>query len=525
MAQKPVARNDAPGEILFRAAEAMSIAGRPASRRRLLQEAARRGPDLQTAQIWHDRAVSRKDFGYIHDLSLPLTFGRPGADLPEWLISARNEADIHTHYSAEELRQRLDLLQPGPASDRSGPLCYVLHMSLPENGSGYAVRSHHLVRAMQKLGMNPYCVTRLGFPGDTDLPADAAVQVVDGVSYHRILQPGKRNFRNIQYTIDAARALVEKLGPLQPRAIMAASNHENAAPALLAARYLGVPFIYDMRGFWELSALAANPQNAGTPHFNKLVQMEAELARQADLVFTLTDAMRGELRRRGVGNPAIHLLPNAADPDAFQPRPRDIHLAQKLGIAEDVPVIGYIGSFTLYEGLDDIVRACVGLHRKGHDFRLLMIGSEPPYLEGRITKEIRQIAAEGGISDKLLMPGRVPVNEVEQWYSLVDIVPLPRKDMPVTELVSPLKPLEAMAMEKAVVVTDLSALKEIVSHQETGIVVPRSNPGALADALADLIANPDLRRALGKRARERVVAERNWDAVTRHLRDTMDQVL
>ncbi|MDO5703559.1 MAG: glycosyltransferase family 4 protein [Paracoccus sp. (in: a-proteobacteria)] len=525
MTQKPIVRNDASGEILFRAAEAMSIAGRSASRRRLLQEAARRGSDLQTAQIWHDRAASRKDFGYIRDLSLPLTSGRPETALPEWLMSARNEADIHTHYCAEELRYRLDILQPGPVSDRSGPLCYVLHMSLPESSSGYAVRSHHLMRAMQKLGIDPYCVTRLGFPGDTDLPSEAVVQVIDGVSYHRILQPGKRNFRNIRYAVDAARALVEKLGPLQPRAIMAASNHENAAPALLAARYLGVPFIYDMRGFWELSSLSVNPQNADTPQFHKLVQMEAELARQADLVFTLTDAMRGELRRRGVGNPAIYLLPNAADPEAFQPRPRNSTLAQKLGIGDSVPVIGYIGSFNLYEGLDDIVRACVKLHRKGQDFRLLMIGSEPPYLEGRITNEIRQIAVEGGISDKLLMPGRVPVNEVEQWYSLVDIVPLPRKDMPVTELVSPLKPLEAMAMEKAVVVTDLSALKEIVMHQDTGIVVPCNNTDALADALVDLITNPEVRRALGKRARERVVAERNWDAVTRHLRDALSQVL
>lgn len=525
MAQKPTAPKDASAELLFCAAEVMRIAGRPASRRIFLEEAARRGLDLQTVQILHDRAVSSKDLGYVQDLNLPLTSDRLIDNLPEWLMFAHDDADIHAPYCAEELRHRLDRLQSGPASDRSGPLCYVLHMSLPENGSGYAVRSHQLMRAMQKLGMNFYTVTRLGFPSDIGLSPKAAAHVVDGVSYHRIMQPGKRDFQDIRYMIEAARALVEKLGPLQPRAIMAASNHENAAPALLAARYLGAPFIYEMRGFWELSALAANPQDADTPQFKMLVEMEAELARQADLVFTLTDAMRGELYRRGVSNPAIHILPNAADPEEFQPRPRDKALARKLKIADNVPVIGYIGSFNLYEGLDDIARACVELHRRGHDFRLLMIGSEPPYLKNRITKEIRRIAAQGGIGKKLVMPGRVPVNEVERWYSLVDIVPLPRKDMPVTELVSPLKPLEAMAMEKAVVVTDLSALKEIVTHHETGLVVPRSNPDALADALAELIANPDLRQALGQRARERVIAERNWDAVTRRLRDSLDQLL
>lgn len=525
MAEKPAAKVDAHGEDLLCAAEVMSMAGRPASRQRLLQEAVRFRPNLQTAKAWHDRAAARNDRSYICDLGLSLTLDCRGSALPEWLLSARGEADKHATYCAEDLHHRLDLLHPGPLSDRSGPLCYALHMSLPENGTGYAVRSHHLIRAMKKLGRDVYCVTRLGFPGDVGLPAQQAAEVVEGVRYHRILQPGKRDFSDMQYVTAATRALVDQLAPLQPRAIMAASNHENAVPALLAARHLGVPFIYEMRGFWELSALAANPQNADTPAFNRLVQMEAEVARQADLVFTLTDAMKGELRRRGVGNPAIHLLPNAADPAAFQPRARDAALAQKLGIADDIPVIGYIGSFTLYEGLDDIVRACVSLHRSGRDFRLLMIGSEPPYLEGRITGEIRRIAQEGGITDKLLMPGRVPVHEVEQWYSLVDIVPLPRKDMPVTELVSPLKPLEAMAMEKAVVVTDLSALKEIVTHQETGIVVPRSDPEALARALSELIADPALRRALGKRARARVVAERNWDAVTRTLCDTLDRVL
>jgi len=525
MNQETSIENDTQSEALLLAAEEISIAGRPASRRRLLREAVRRGGNLQKAKLWYDRAVVRNDRGYVRDLSLPLTFGQTNDNVPQWLISARIEADEHAPYCAEELRYRLDLLQPGRVSDLSGPFCYVLHMSLPDNGSGYSVRSHHLVRGMQNLGMNIHCITRLGFPGDIGLPAQAPLHVVDNVRYHRILRPGKRDFANMAYVTDAAHALVEELAPLNPRAIMAASSHQNATPALLAARFLGVPFIYEKRGFWELSDLAANPQREGTPLFNRLVRMEAELARQADLVFTLTDAMRRELRRRDVENRAIHILPNAADPDALQPGPRNMRMAQKLGLSNDVPVIGYIGSFTLYEGLDDIVRACVNLFRRGHDFRLLMIGSEPSYLKDRIIPTMRQIATEGGIVDKLIMPGRISVDEVREWYSLIDIVPLPRKGMRVTDLVAPLKPLEAMAMEKAVVVSDLSALKEIVTHDETGLVVPHSDPEALADALARLIADPALRRSLGERARGKILTELNWDAVARKLRDTVDRVL
>lgn len=512
-------------EALFLAAETMSMAGRAPSRRALLGEAVRRHPDIAAARIWHDRASERDDPGYVHDLALTLAGGSPDADLPDWLVRARNRADDHAPYCAEELRRRLALTRTAQAPDRDGPLCYVLHMSLPENGSGYAVRSHHLIRALQKDGLDLHCVTRLGFPGDIGQPSDAAAQIVDGVTYHRIHQPGKRAFRNMRYAAQAARVLAGELAPLRPRAIMAASNHENAAPALLAARHLGVPFIYEIRGFWELSTLANNPGFDETERFRTLVEMETELARQADLVFTLTEAMRDELHRRGTGSPNIHILPNAADPDLFRHAPRDADLAARLDIPAGVPVIGYIGSFTSYEGLDDLVRAGVALHRRGQDFRLLLVGSEPAYLEGRICPDLHRIAAEGGITDKLIMPGHVPVQEVDRWYSLVDIVPITRKDLPVTRIVAPLKPLEAMAMEKCVVVTDLPALKEIVTHGETGIVVPGNDTGALAEALAQMIADPDRRRALGQKARERVVRDRNWDAIARSLRKTAEETL
>lgn len=514
------------GNALFRAAEMVSIAGRDASRRVLLAQAVTRSPDVQIAQNWYDRASGRGDQGYIRDfLGAALSASRPDAELPKWLVAARDEADKIAPYSASELRERLAIARPISPSDRSGPLCYVLHMSLPENASGYAVRSHHLVQAMQKNGIDPYCVTRLGFPRDAGQPSDAPQQIVDGVTYHRILGPSIRKFHNMQYLSAAARALVEQLRPLEPRAIMAASNHENAAPALLAARQLGVPFIYEMRGFWELSGLAVNPSNAKSEQFKTTVEMEAELARQADLVFTLTNAMREELRRRGVENPNIRILPNAADPDVFRPAPRDAELSRKLGIAPNIPVIGYVGSFTTYEGLDDLVRACARLPQKGHDFRLLLVGSEPKYLKDKICPELERLASEGGISDKLIMPGRVPVHDVDRWYSLIDIVPIARKDLQVTRLVPPLKPLEAMAMGKSVVVTDLPALREIVTDSEDGIIVPCNDIDALADALGLLISDSDLRRGLGVRARDVVVGGRNWDDVVVSLKQAFSQTL
>ena len=187
--------------------------------------------------------------------------------------------------------------------------------------------------------------------------------------------------------------------------------------------------------------------------------------------------MRDELVRRGVDPATITLLPNSCDPERFTPRGRDAALAARLGIPASVPVIGYIGTFVQYEGLEDLVAACAMLHGRGRDFRLMLIGNEnvSGTEKGPITAEIERIAAEAGLSDRLIMPGRVPHEEVAAYYSLIDIAPFPRKPQPVTEMVSPMKPLEALAMEKAVVVSSVAALTEMIADEETGLVFAKGD--------------------------------------------------
>jgi glycosyltransferase involved in cell wall biosynthesis len=282
---------------------------------------------------------------------------------------------------------------------------------------------------------------------------------------------------------------------------------------LIAAKKLGIPFIYEVRGFWEVTRVSREPEYSYTSNYHLMVLYEALTAKHSDHVFTLTEPMREELVERGVDGSKITLLPNSCDPTRFTPRDRDLDLASTLNIPSKVPVIGYIGSFVIYEGLEHLAEACSLLKKKGIEFRLLIVGNENTSGNDRgpITQEILGVAKEGEFSDWLIMPGRVPHDKVESYYSLIDIAPFPRKPWPVCEMVSPMKPLEALAMEKAVIVSSVRALVEMVKEGDTGLVFNKGSIESLAEQLELLISNPELRQKLGENGRRWVESERTWN--------------
>ena len=287
---------------------------------------------------------------------------------------------------------------------------------------------------------------------------------------------------------------------------MAASNYVAALPALIAARRCGIRMAYEVRGFWEITKASRDPEAKNSMEHRLKVRIDEKLGAMADQIFTLSNTMRDELIRCKVPAEKISLLPNCCDPDQFYPRPRDTVLAKKYNLPDDVPVIGYVGSFVDYEGLDDLTRACVSLRTKGYNFRLLLVGAS----DGPIYDRITQVAHREGLADWLIMPGRVSFDQVEALYSLIDIAPFPRKSVLVTELVTPLKPLEAMAMGKAVIMSSVGAMAEMVEDDVTGLVFQKGNSQALTTVMARMLDDSNLRQSLGRKAREYVKAERTW---------------
>ena len=398
----------------------------------------------------------------------------------------------------------------------AGRLVYMLHNSLPWSSGGYATRAHGMALGMAAAGLEVVCLTRPGFPLDIKPELEPervpGEEVIEGITYRRITSPLRTDMLIQDYMLAAADVLTAEFERLRPEWVISASNHVTALPALIAARRLGVPFVYEVRGFWEITRLSRDPEFGQKAAFKVQTLLEGGAAQRADHVFTLTGPMRDELVQRGVNRETVTLLPNSVDPDRFTPRGRDADLAARLDIPADVPVIGYIGTFVQYEGLDDLVAACAILRARGRTFRLMLVGNENASGQdkGPITETIERTAAESGLTDWLIMPGRVPHEEVEAYYSLIDIAPFPRKPQPVTEMVSPLKPLEALAMGKAVVVSSVRALTEMIANDETGLVFAKGSVESLAYTLDRLIGDPDLRTRLARAGRAWVARERTW---------------
>lgn len=416
-----------------------------------------------------------------------------------------------------------------------GRVAYVLYSSLPWLSTGYAVRSHRLAQALRDAGADLHCLTRPGFPWDEDpavlsedMPIEAPRQdEIAGVPYHRIADPQFGRWQNYQaYVGGSADALMARFLELRPGVVMAASNHACALPALIAARRLGLPVVYDMRGFWELSRAARDPEFLGSAQYRHERWLETEVARQADHVFTLSPPMREALMGRGVAAEQVSYLPNGCDPGSFAPPGRGRRLAAELDLPEGVPIIGYVGSFPAYEGLEDMVAAAADLKAAGHRFRLLLVGDEKGTgLRGTpVTHALRRLAAELGLGDWLLMPGRVPFEEVPDWLDLIDICVFARRPLLVTEMVAPLKPVEAMAAGKAIVLSSVGGMQGLVQDGESGLVFAKGDRADLERQLARLLVDPEFRRRLGRTAQERAEAEYAWSSIGARMLDRLEAV-
>lgn len=397
--------------------------------------------------------------------------------------------------------------RPEPAWEPvAGRVLNLLAYSLPGTSNGYAIRSHGLLTAVREAGWDVQPTTRPGYPLDTEREQEGAElsleDDVGALTYRRLPSPSRRVLGHTSYLMAAADEIGALIRAVRPQLVHAASNYLTALPAAIAAREAGLPFVYEVRGFWDITRASSDPAFAHSAECRQLRRFETELLACADAVVTLTGPMRDELLRRGAPEGRVYIAHNAVDA-AAAPRRRRPELARRLGLPPDVPVIGYIGSFVDYEGLDDLVEACARLRDGGRRFHLLLVGDG--LTRGAV---LRQVAA-AGLDDVVTSIGRVPNEEVADYYALVDICPFPRKPWPVCELVSPLKPYEAMAMGRCVMVSSVAAMAEMVQDGDTGVVFPKGDPQALAAALAVRLDAGDA-QAFGQRARRWVLRERSW---------------
>ncbi|WP_315279456.1 glycosyltransferase [Kocuria carniphila] len=383
------------------------------------------------------------------------------------------------------------------------------------HSNGYSMRTEGVVAGLKSTGVDVTVLARAGYPWDTVTASDKPrprrhVVTRHGVDWVHLPEGDVTAQGPHEYVNVAADAVVRQAKLSRPSVIHAASNYINALPALIAARRLGIPFVYEVRGLWEVTEASAKEGWEATERYRNQAFLESFVAKEADAVLAITQETKDELVRRGVPAERISLLPNGVDINTFLPLPRDEEYAKKRGIRTDTPVIGFAGSFGGYEGLYSLLQAANILRGRKVDFQVVIAGA------GGVYDELKTYQTRNGLKGLVKFTGRLPSEEIPRLMSCFDIVACPRLSLPVTEMVSPLKPLEAFAASKPVVLSDVSPHRVLVGAEENqtegprGILSQAGSPKSLANALQELIQNPEKRVAMGQAGRLWAVDERQW---------------
>lgn len=377
---------------------------------------------------------------------------------------------------------------------------HILDHSLPLH-SGYTFRTRAILTAQQRAGLDVRGIT-----GQRHTADGPAAECCDSILFHRT--PGQasgvagmREWREIGALADAVEALARDW---KPDVLHAHSPALCGMAGLRASRRLGIPLVYEIRAFWEDAAVGNGTGTEGSLKYRMTRALENRVVAGADAVFTICEGLRDDLVARGFDGGKIGLSPNGVDLSMFgDPLPLDEALASELGLG-DGPVIGFIGSFYDYEGLDDLIAAMVHLRQRHAHAQLLLVGGGP------MDAALRQQAAASPAINAIRFTGRVPHSEVERYYSLIDILAYPRKRSRLTDLVTPLKPLEAMSQKRLVAASDVGGHRELIQDGKTGYLFPADNPPAAATALADMLDDRDSWTAICRDARAHIAAKHDW---------------
>lgn len=382
-------------------------------------------------------------------------------------------------------------------------ILHILDHSLPMH-SGYTFRTRAILKAQQARGW-----TVAGLTGPRHSAAlTAGCERIEGIDFHRTAHPVRlpTPIGEMAEIAAFARAIARVADEFRPDLLHAHSPVLGAVAALAAARSRRLPVLYEIRAFWEDAAVGNGTGREGSLRYRLTHGLETWAAKRVDALAVICEGLKRDLIARGIEPDRILVSPNGVDMGLFgAPPPRDEALARELGLV-DAETIGFIGSFYDYEGLDDLIAAMPALVAARPAAHLLLVGGGP------CDAALRAQAAASPATDRIRFIGRVPHDEVERYYGLVDILAYPRKAMRLTELVTPLKPLEAMAQGRLVAASDVGGHRELIRDGDTGTLFAPDDPGAIAGALGRLLADRsgwDARRA---RARAFVEEERNWSS-------------
>ncbi len=382
-------------------------------------------------------------------------------------------------------------------------ILHVLDHSIPLH-SGYTFRTLAILREQRNRGWETFHLT-----GPKQVGCIAHEEDVEGWHFFRTLVAQSRQSSVPwldQYAAMRAteHRLLEVAMQIKPDFVHAHSPVLNAIPALRVARQLRVPVVYEVRAFWEDAAVDHGTIREGSMRYRATRALETYALKRVHHVTTICEGLRADIVARGIPSDRVTVIPNAVDIELFGAHgDRDTGLATALGLAGK-RVIGFIGSFYAYEGLDLLLEALPDIARRCPDVRLLLVGGGPQ------ESTLKVLCRKLNLEDRVVFAGRVPHSDVRKYYNSIDILVYPRHPMRLTELVTPLKPLEAMAQERLLIASDVGGHRELIRDGENGVLFRAGSSASLCDAVCGLLLRPEIWAGLRRAGRVFVEQERNW---------------
>jgi PEP-CTERM/exosortase A-associated glycosyltransferase len=383
-------------------------------------------------------------------------------------------------------------------------ILHILDHSIPLH-SGYTFRTRNILRQQRKLGWDTAHVTGLKHVGAKALEED-----VDDFHFYRT--PEDKSlwsrlpvFNQLHVINTLAKRVVQVIDREKPDILHAHSPALNGMAALQAAKQRGLPVVYECRAFWEDAAVDHGTSTEWGARYRLTRALETKVFRRANAITTICEGLRGDIIHRGISAEKITVIPNAVDLEDFHSAAQvEDSLASSLSLDRKL-VLGFIGSFYAYEGIPLLLEALPAIRREQPDVTLLLVGGGPE------EERIRQKIVELNLQDVVVLTGRVPHSEVQRYYNLVDIFVYPRLSMRLTDLVTPLKPLEAMAQERLVIASDVGGHKELIENGITGHLFEANNVDSLVNTVSLLINQRDQWSQIRATARQFVERERSWE--------------
>jgi glycogen(starch) synthase len=397
-------------------------------------------------------------------------------------------------------------------------ILHVLDHSIPLH-SGYTFRTAALLREQRALGWETFHVT-----SPKQGVSSVAEETVDGLSFFRT-PPAQGMGVNWPVMgewqlMRALEARIEEVAnQIKPDIIHAHSPVLNAMPALSVGCKLEIPVVYEIRAFWEDAAVDHGTTREGSLRYRLTRALETSAIRRANHVFTICEGLRADIVARGISASHVTVIPNAVDVETFQlAQPADPALQEKWGL-KGRTVIGFIGSFYAYEGLDLLVAALPDVIKAHPNACLLLVGGGPQ--DAALKAQVQSL----GLAQHVIFTGRVPHAEVNRYYDLIDMLAYPRHSMRLTELVTPLKPLEAMAQGHLFVASDVGGHKELIEHGKNGWLFKADDRAALSQAIVDMLAHPERWPLMKANGREFVESVRNWRSSVANYQAPYESIL